>query len=108
MPPRPGGADQLHLSPLDYVLAGIAATGAGAVNAMAGGGTLISFPTLLALGVPAVSANVTNTVSLPPGHSSGAWTQRDDLRAAAGPGPSAFRRSRGRRIGRIDPPTGDS
>jgi uncharacterized membrane protein YfcA len=58
----------------------MAATGAGAVNAIAGGGTLISFPTLLALGVPAVSANVTNTVSLLPGYLSGAWTQREDLR----------------------------
>lgn len=53
---------------------------AGAVNALAGGGTLISFPVLVGLGVPAVAANVTNTVSLVPGYLAGSWTQRDDLR----------------------------
>jgi uncharacterized membrane protein YfcA len=47
---------------------------------VAGGGTLISFPTLLGIGVPAVSANVTNTVALVPGYVSGSWAQRDDLR----------------------------
>jgi uncharacterized membrane protein YfcA len=50
------------------------------VNALAGGGSLISFPTLVGLGVPAVAANVTNTVSLVPGYLSGSWAQRDDLR----------------------------
>jgi uncharacterized membrane protein YfcA len=47
---------------------------------VAGGGTLISFPTLVGIGVPAVSANVTNTVALVPGYVSGGWAQRDDLR----------------------------
>jgi uncharacterized membrane protein YfcA len=70
----------LDLSGLDYVAAGAAAAAAGAINALAGGGTLISFPTLLAIGVPAVSANVTNTVALSPGYLSGTWAQRDDLR----------------------------
>ena len=41
---------------------------AGAVNAVAGGGSLISFPALLAAGYPAVTANVTNTVALVPGY----------------------------------------
>ena len=41
---------------------------AGAVNALAGGGSLISFPALLAAGYPAVTANVTNTVALFPGY----------------------------------------
>ncbi len=50
------------------------------VNALAGGGTLITFPTLLALGVPAVAANVTNTVSLTAGYLGGAFAQRADLR----------------------------
>lgn len=70
----------VHLSDLDLGLAGLAAIGSGAVNALAGGGTLISFPTLVALGVPVVGANVTNTVSLLPGYLAGSWTQRDDLR----------------------------
>jgi uncharacterized membrane protein YfcA len=41
---------------------------AGGVNAIAGGGSLISFPALLAAGYPAVTANVTNTVALFPGY----------------------------------------
>jgi uncharacterized membrane protein YfcA len=65
---------------LDWLAAGAAAAVAGAVNALAGGGTLISFPTLVAIGVPAVNANVTNTVSLVPGYLAGSWAQRDDLR----------------------------
>ena len=40
---------------------------AGGVNAVAGGGSLISFPALLAAGYPPVTANVTNTVALFPG-----------------------------------------
>jgi uncharacterized membrane protein YfcA len=70
----------VNLSGLDYLAAAGAAAVAGAVNALAGGGTLISFPTLVAIGVPAVPANVTNTVSLVPGYLGGAWAQRDDLR----------------------------
>jgi uncharacterized protein len=67
----------------DCFLVGIAAFGAGTVNAVAGGGTLISFPVLLALGVPAASANVTNTVALCPGYLGGAVAQRRDLASQA-------------------------
>ncbi|MBL8144150.1 MAG: sulfite exporter TauE/SafE family protein [Acidobacteria bacterium] len=56
-----------------------AAFGAGVVNAVAGGGTLITFPVLTALGLPAVVANVTNTVALCPGYVGGTWAQRADL-----------------------------
>jgi uncharacterized membrane protein YfcA len=56
-----------------------AAVGAGAVNAIAGGGTLISFPVMTAVGVPTVRANATNTVSLCPGYVGGTWAQRRDL-----------------------------
>ena len=49
------------------------------MNSLVGGGTLITFPTLLALGVPPVSANVTNTVALCPGYLSGAHAQRAAL-----------------------------
>lgn len=66
-------------SALDLLGATGAAFGAGLVNAVAGGGTLISFPTLVALGVPAVRANVTNTVSLCPGYLGGSYAQRNDL-----------------------------
>lgn len=68
------------LSGSEIVIAGLAATAAGLVNALAGGGTLISFPALIALGVPDVAANITNTVALCPGYLGGAVSQREDLR----------------------------
>jgi hypothetical protein len=52
---------------------------AGAVNALAGGGTLITFPTLTALGIPAIVANVTNTVALCPGYLGATFAQSKDL-----------------------------
>ena len=64
----------------DLVFVGIAALVAGAVNAIAGGGTLITFPILSALGVPLVAASVTNIVALCPGYLGGALAQRKDLR----------------------------
>jgi uncharacterized membrane protein YfcA len=68
------------LTGVELVLAGLAAIAAGAVNALAGGGTLITFPMLTFLGVPAVSANVTNTVALCPGYFGGTLAQWNDLR----------------------------
>ena len=68
------------MSWMDFLLAGLAAVAAGLVNALAGGGTLITFPTLTALGVPAVVANVTNTVALCPGYIGGVLGQWNDLR----------------------------
>jgi uncharacterized membrane protein YfcA len=59
--------------------AGAAAFGAGIVNAVAGGGTLITFPALVAIGLPTVKANVTNTVALCPGYFGGTYAQRRDL-----------------------------
>jgi len=64
---------------LDYAVMGCAAVAAGAINALAGGGTLITFPTLLALGVPPITANVTNTVALCPGFMGGILAQFKDL-----------------------------
>ena len=57
-----------------------AAAVAGMVNALAGGGSLITFPVLLATGMPAVVANVTNTLALVPGYVGGLLSQRQDLR----------------------------
>ncbi len=65
---------------IQFVIAGVAAIAAGFVNALAGGGTLITFPTLTALGIPAVAANVTNTVALCPGYFGGIMGQWNDLR----------------------------
>ncbi|MFJ8577862.1 sulfite exporter TauE/SafE family protein [Micromonospora sp. NPDC093277] len=52
---------------------------AGAINAVVGSGTLVTFPVLLALGYPPVVANVSNTVGLVPGSLSGAYAYREDL-----------------------------
>jgi len=60
----------------DLVFAGAGALAAGGINAIAGGGTLVSFPILVALGVPSVHANATNTVALCPGYFGGAFAQR--------------------------------
>ncbi len=67
------------ISVLAHVAAAAAAVGAGLVNAVAGGGTLVSFPILTAIGVPAIRANATNTVALCPGYIGGTYAQRDDL-----------------------------
>ena len=60
-------------------MVGGAAVLGGAVNAIAGGGSLITFPTLVAIGLPPVVANVTNTVALCPGYFGAALAQRRDL-----------------------------
>jgi uncharacterized protein len=57
----------------------LAAVAAGAINALAGGGTLISFPALMMTGIPAVAANVTNTVALCPGYLGATLAQSKDL-----------------------------
>jgi uncharacterized protein len=56
-----------------------AACVAGAINSVAGGGTLITVPTLIWLGMPAINANATSTVALWPGSLSGAWAFRREM-----------------------------
>lgn len=58
---------------------GLAAACAGAVNSVAGGGSLISFPAALAVGLPPVVANATNTVALTPGGLAAAYAYRREL-----------------------------
>jgi len=65
---------------IEYVLVALAAVAGGAVNALAGGGTLITFPMLVALGIPAVASNITNTVATCPGYLGGAIAELKDLR----------------------------
>ncbi len=65
---------------LELVLVALAAVAAGAVNALAGGGTLITFPMLTTVGLDAVAANVTNTVALCPGYLGASLAQARDLR----------------------------
>ncbi|WP_372729597.1 sulfite exporter TauE/SafE family protein [Nocardioides sp.] len=57
----------------------LAGLGAGTINTVVGSGTLITFPTLLAFGVPPVTANISNTVGLVPGSISGAVGYRREL-----------------------------
>ncbi|HZX04910.1 sulfite exporter TauE/SafE family protein [Kribbella sp.] len=61
------------------LLLAVAGTGAGAINAIAGGGSLVTFPALLLLGYPPVVANVTNTVAAFPGYLGGVWGYRREL-----------------------------
>ncbi|HRF50637.1 MAG TPA: sulfite exporter TauE/SafE family protein [Anaerolineales bacterium] len=68
------------MPPLDLLWLTLAAVAAGAVNALAGGGTLITFPVLTAVGIPAVAASITNTVALCPGYFGATLAQKDDLR----------------------------
>jgi hypothetical protein len=56
----------------------------GAMNALAGGGSFATMPALLALGLPANTANATSNVALMPGAAASAWTFRDELRPVGG------------------------
>jgi uncharacterized protein len=67
------------LGAADLVLLAGAAFAAGAVNAVAGGGSLLSFPALLAVGYSGVTANVTNMVALVPGYAAGTTAYRREL-----------------------------
>jgi uncharacterized membrane protein YfcA len=74
----------LLAQPSPSQLAAIAAVSAlsGAVNSIAGGGTLLTFPALLGLGVTPVSANATSTVALWPGSFASMLGYRQELRGA--------------------------
>ena len=57
---------------------------AGALNAVAGGGSFLTLPALVFVGVPPVVANATGTVALLPGYAAGAWGFREDTQAPPG------------------------
>ena len=67
------------MTPIEYLLIALAALAAGMVNALAGGGTLITFPMLTFVGIDAVTSNITNTVALCPGYFGGTLAQAKDL-----------------------------
>ncbi len=69
----------LLTNPIGLFLVAGGAFLAGAMNALAGGGTFFSFPALLAAGVPPVTANASNTVALWPASLSSAWVYRREL-----------------------------
>lgn len=64
----------------ELILLVAAGFAAGAMNALAGGGTFFSFPALLAVGLPPVTANATNAVALWPASVAAAWAARHNLR----------------------------
>ncbi|MBI5537571.1 MAG: sulfite exporter TauE/SafE family protein [Deltaproteobacteria bacterium] len=64
---------------MQYLLLILAAIAGGAINSVAGGGTLVTFPTLLSVGVGPVAANATSTVALVPGSLSAFWGYRSEL-----------------------------
>jgi uncharacterized membrane protein YfcA len=67
------------MAPAQLALVALAGFGAGALNALAGGGTLLSFPALVAAGLPGLIANATSTIALCPGYLGAALAQRADL-----------------------------
>ncbi len=67
------------MSVLDALLVVAAGMGAGIINTIVGSGTLITFPTLLFLGFPALTANVSNTVGLVVGGAGGVYGYRAEL-----------------------------
>ena len=69
----------MRMDGLDVVFLAAAAFVAGAINAVAGGGSLVSFPALLAVGYPSKAANVTNSVALWPGYVGGSYGYRGEL-----------------------------
>lgn len=62
----------------------VAAFTAGALNAVAGGGSFLTLPALVFTGVPPVVANATGTVALLPGYMAGAWGFKDDMQSPPG------------------------
>ncbi|OBF57669.1 hypothetical protein A5756_08520 [Mycobacterium sp. 852002-53434_SCH5985345] len=68
------------MSPSHMILICLAGFCAGAINALVGSGTLITFPTLVALGFPPVTATMSNAIGLVAGSVSGTWGYRAELR----------------------------
>jgi len=77
----------------ELVVIAVAGVLAGALNAVAGGGSLLTFPVLVAAGLPALEANITNTIAQLPGYASVAHGYRRELRGQGG------------RLRRLAPPT---
>ena len=67
------------MTPLEAAIVGLVGVFAGAMNAVVGSGTLVTFPVLLAIGYPPVVANISNGLGLVPGSVSGAFGYRREL-----------------------------
>ncbi|MBV7407679.1 sulfite exporter TauE/SafE family protein [Maritimibacter sp. DP1N21-5] len=66
---------------LDILILAVAGFATGLLNAVAGGGTFISFPALIYVGVPPIAANASATLAALPGYASSAFAFRDDIKA---------------------------
>lgn len=66
--------------PVDMVLIALAGVAAGAINSLVGSGTLVTFPTLVALGYPPIVSTMSNAIGLIAGGVSGTWGYRRELR----------------------------
>ncbi len=71
------------MTPAQALLLGGAAFGAGVMNAIAGGGTILTFPALVALGLPAITANATSAVALLPAAASSLFGYRREVQRHA-------------------------
>lgn len=69
---------------LDVIILIVAGLAAGALNAVAGGGTFLSFPALVWVGVPPIMANATATLAALPGYVGSTWGFRHDIGAGGG------------------------
>jgi uncharacterized membrane protein YfcA len=72
------------VTPLQILILVAAAFGAGVMNAMAGGGTILTFPSLIFLGLPAITASATSTVALLPAAVASLYGFRDEVRRNQG------------------------
>ncbi|HEX5227732.1 MAG TPA: sulfite exporter TauE/SafE family protein [Bryobacteraceae bacterium] len=70
----------IPIQPWKALVAFGAAFAAGAINSVAGGGTLLTFPTLIWIGLPSINANATSTVAIWPGTVGTIWGYRKDMR----------------------------
>jgi len=73
----------IAIQPWKALVAFGSAFAAGAINSVAGGGTLLTFPTLIWLGLPSINANATSTVALWPGTVGTIWGYRQDMRTSS-------------------------
>lgn len=71
------------MTPLHALLLAAAGLAAGAINSVAGGGSLVSFPALLLAGYPTLTANATNLIAVTPGYVGGTIGYRDELEGQA-------------------------
>jgi len=71
----------MHISPSNTILLLVAGVLAGVMNAVAGGGTFLTFPALVFIGIPSVAANQTSTIAVFPGQCASFWAYRKILAA---------------------------